>query len=217
LSQPRRSAAVVFDLEFTSWEGSVARNWAQPNEEKEVVQIGAVKLRAQDLKILDSFEILVRPRFNSVLSDYFVQLTGITNDALAARAVDFITAYRSLLDFVGDASLWAFGRDDVVLAENLKLYGWKQDRTLPEYQNVIPWFAAQGIDLTGKHACDVAETVGAVFKGHKHDALADALGVATGIAKCVEGGAPNPFAPSGLMPAKRRANVPGKGGKRKKG
>ena len=206
LSQPRRSTAVVFDLEFTAWEGSVARNWSRPDEKKEVVQIGAVKLDTQDLKIVDSFEILLRPRFNSTLSEYFTQLTGITNEKLSVRAVDFVSAYRSFLEFVGNARLWAFGRDDLVLIENLKLYGWEQERKFPAYNNVIPWFAEQGIDLAGKHACDVAGEVGVDFEGHKHDALADLRGVVSGIVKCVERGAPNPFLarrlPASKMPKK---------------
>ena len=206
LSQPRRSTAVVFALEFTAWEGSVAHNWSRADEKKEVVQIGAVKLDAQDLKILDSFEILLRPRFNSNLSEYFTQLTGVTNEKLSVRAVDFVSAYRSFLEFVGNARLWAFGRDDLVLIENLKLYGWEQERKFPACNNVIPWFAASGIDLAGKHACDVAGEVGVEFEGQKHDALADARGVASGIAKCVERGAPNPFLVTPLPASKMPKN-----------
>ena len=193
MPRPRRRCAIVFDLEFTSWEGSLALKWSRPGEKKEVVQIGAVKLRADDLKTVDSFEILVRPRLNPVLSDYFIRLTGITNEALEARGVDFVPAYRAFLDFAGEAPIWAFGRDDLVFRENLELYGWAHEFAVPPYRNVIPWFAAQGIDLTGKHASDVAEAAGAAFAGRKHDALSDAQGVAAGIVKCVTDGAPNPF------------------------
>jgi len=189
--------AIVFDLEFTAWEGSMAERWSRPGEKREVVQIGAVKLRTGDLKIVDSFEILVRPRVNPVLSDYFTRLTGITNDAIEARAVDFAVAYSAFLEFAGDAHLWAFGRDDLVLKENIRLYGWQRDFAVPPYHNVIPWFAEQGIDLTGKHASDVAEAAGVPFEGRKHDALADARGVAAGIIKCVAEGAPSPFAADG--------------------
>lgn len=189
----RRLHAVVMDLEFTAWDGSRERDWSLPGEKREVVQIGAVKLRAHDLKIVDEFETLVCPRFNPRLSGYLVRLTGITDAALAARGLDFVTAYRAFLDFVGDAQLWAFGRDDLVLSENLKLYGFARALAVPPYDDVIPWFAGRGIDLTGKHASDVAEAVGAVFEGRRHDALADAKIVAAGIAKCVAVGAPNPF------------------------
>jgi inhibitor of KinA sporulation pathway (predicted exonuclease) len=188
---PRRTV-VVFDLEFTAWEGSRTRRWSEPGERTEVVQIGAVKLDASTLDTRDEFEILVQPRLNPVLSDYLVALTGIGNDRLADRAVDFIPAYRAFLEFVGDARTFAFGRDDLIFAENLKLYGWQGALPIPEYRNVVPWFAENGIDLSGKNACDVAEATGAVFTGRKHDALADACGVALGIATLVARGAPNP-------------------------
>jgi inhibitor of KinA sporulation pathway (predicted exonuclease) len=183
----------VFDLEFTAWEGSQERRWSLPNERTEVVQIGAVKLDAESLRVLDEFEILVQPRLNPRLSDYLVTLTGIGNDAMAARGVDFVTGYRAFLDFTGRAHIWAFGRDDLILADNLKLYGWEKTLVVPPYQNVIPWFLENGIDLSGKHACDVAEAAGAAFTGRHHDALADAHGVALGIAAVVGHGASNPF------------------------
>jgi len=196
----KRLHAVIFDLEFTAWEGSMEHRWSRAGEHREVVQIGAVKLDAASLKELDAFEVLVRPRFNPELSDYLVQLTGITNQALGARGVDFITAYRAFLDFVGEAHLWAHGRDDAILTENLKLYGWEGTAAVPAYSNAIPWFAAQGVELKGKHACDVAEAAGAAFAGRKHDALADARGVATGFIALIERGAPNPFLNQGLAP-----------------
>jgi inhibitor of KinA sporulation pathway (predicted exonuclease) len=181
------------DLEFTAWEGSMARNWSGTGEKKEVVQFGAVKLRADDLSIVDTFEVLVRPRFNPVLSGYLIELTGITNDAVAARGIDFVTGYSAFLDFAGSSPLWAFGRDDIVLKDNLRLYSWEQGADLPPYFNVIPWFAALGIDLNGKHASDVPEAANLVFDGRKHDALDDARGIAAAIAKCVAAGAANPF------------------------
>jgi inhibitor of KinA sporulation pathway (predicted exonuclease) len=189
----RRTAAVVFDLEFTAWEGSRQRRWSLPGERTEVVQIGAVKLDAETLRVLDEFEILVQPRLNPRLSDYLITLTGISNEALASRGVDFVSAYRAFLDFVGPSHIWAFGRDELIFADNLKLYGWEKVLPIPPYHNVIPWFAENGVDLAGKHACDVAEAAGAVFEGRRHDALADAHGVALGLATLIAKGAANPL------------------------
>jgi inhibitor of KinA sporulation pathway (predicted exonuclease) len=189
----KRALAVVFDLEFTAWEGSLASRWSRPGEHTEIVQIGAVKLDAARLKVVDTFAILVRPRVNPVISDYLIALTGIGNEDLAQCGIDFVTAYLAFLNFVGEAPIWAFGRDDLILAANLKLYGFDRVLRVPPYRNVIPYLREQGIDLAGKHACDVAEAAGAAFEGRKHDALADAMGVAAGIAHLVARGAPNPF------------------------
>jgi inhibitor of KinA sporulation pathway (predicted exonuclease) len=189
MAREARTHAVVFDLEFTAWEGSLARKWSQPFELKELVQIGAVKVDVRTLKIVDEFEILVRPRVNPRLSDYLVALTGVSNEQLVKRGVDFAVAYRAFLAFVGTGSIWAFGRDDLIFAENMTLYG--LDMPKPPYINIIPWFAENDIDLTGKHACDVARAAGADFEGRDHDALSDARSVAVGIATLIGHGIPN--------------------------
>jgi inhibitor of KinA sporulation pathway (predicted exonuclease) len=188
----KRTYAVVFDLEFTAWEGSMESRWTRPQEYPEIVQIGAVKLDAESLKQVGEFEMLVKPRVNPVLSDYLIALTGITNEALAASGVDFITAYRAFLDFAGEARIYAFGRDDFIFANNLKLCAWA-GLPIPPYVNVIPWFKENGIDLKGKHACDTGELAGVPFAGRKHTALADAKSVAAGIAALIGKGAANLF------------------------
>ena len=45
----RPTEVVVFDTEFTAWQGSMERGWSGPGEHKEIVQIGAVLLDARTL------------------------------------------------------------------------------------------------------------------------------------------------------------------------
>jgi len=184
----------VFDLEFTAWEGSMARRWLGPGEFTEVVQIGAVKLDPVTFEEVDWFDVLVKPRLNPVLSDYLVALTGITNEDVAARGLDFADAYRRFAEFAGSGRIVAFGRDDLVLQSNLRLYGIKNAPALPPYTNVIAWLMAQGFDLRGKHACDVGPLAGAEFEGRAHNALDDARSVAAGIRTLMAKGAPPLFA-----------------------
>jgi inhibitor of KinA sporulation pathway (predicted exonuclease) len=186
--RPHRHA-VVFDLEFTAWEGSLQRGWNRPGEFKELVQLGAVKVDAETVRPVAELNLLVRPRINPVLSDYLVRLTGVTNARMAHQGVDFAVAFRAFLDFVGDGEMLAFGRDDLIFEENMRLYALHMK--MPRYRNVIPWFAENGVDLAGRHACDVAEAAGAAFAGRAHDALADAHAVTLGIATLVARGAPN--------------------------
>ena len=192
-SRKARRFATVYDLEFTAWEGSRERRWSLPGERTEIVQIGAVKVDATSLQIVDIFDMLVCPRLNPILSDYLVALTGISNQDVAAYGVDFIVAYRAFLEFVGDDVMWSFGRDDLIFAENIRLYGWKSALPVPTHRSVLPWFAEHGIDLSGKHACDVAEAAGAVFEGRRHNALADARGIAVGMFAGIARGFANPF------------------------
>jgi inhibitor of KinA sporulation pathway (predicted exonuclease) len=185
--------AVVFDLEFTAWPGSVEHRWLRPGEFREVVQIGAVKIDAETFAEIDALDVLAKPRLNPVLSSYLEDLTGVTNAAVAARGVDFTDAYRAFVRFADGAPIVAFGRDDLVLMDNLALYGLKTEPPLPPHINIVPWLVSAGIDTRGLHACDIAEAAGATFEGRRHDALADARSVMLGIKTLVARGAPNPF------------------------
>lgn len=180
---------IIFDLEFTTWEGSLARHWLGPGEFKEVVQIGAVRLRSDDFSAAESFNCFVRPRINFQLSDYFENLTGIANGSLLEDGVDFEQAYRRFLAFAGDGVLAAFGRDDRVLEENIRLYGLNDIPSLPPFLNLRDWFEAHGFDTSKLHSCDIGPLLGAPFEGRPHDALCDARSIAAGMRVLLQRGA----------------------------
>jgi inhibitor of KinA sporulation pathway (predicted exonuclease) len=184
----------VFDLEFTAWEGSMREHWMAPGQFREVVQIGAVKIDAETFASLGEFEVLVKPKFNPVLSDYLIELTGVTNEAVAARGVDFMPAYDRFVAFADGGTICAFGRDDHVLEENLRLYGIHDAKPLPRHLDAAQWLRDNGIATKGFHACDMARLCGAEFEGREHDALADAQSVALGIKTLVARGVKSPFA-----------------------
>ena len=168
----------IFDLEFTAWECSMARHWLAPGEFKEVVQIGAVKLDAETFAPLAEFDMLVRPRINFALSPYFEKLTGITNARVARQGVDFAIAYARFLEFAEGGPVAAFGHDERVLEENIRLYGLKGARPLPVFYDLRGWFAVQGVDPRGMHSCDIGPALGLPFAGRAHNALDDARSIA---------------------------------------
>ncbi len=171
----------VFDLEYTAWECSMARQWLTPGEYREVVQIGAVKLDADSFRILEEFDVLVKPRINPEPSPYFEKLTGITAAMVARQGVDFAPAYARFLAFAADGPIAAFGHDEDVLRENLRLYGIAGARALPLFYDLRGWFAVQGLDPRGLNSCDIAPRLGVPFAGHAHNALDDARGLARGM------------------------------------
>jgi len=171
----------------------MAHRWMRPGEFTELVQIGALRVDAQSFAVEAALDVLVKPRLNPVLSDYFVALTGITNEELTARGVDFAQAYAQFVDFAKGCSIFAFGRDDLIFEANLKLYGIQEAPPVPRYVNVIPWLVENGIDPRGKNACDVGPLAGVAFQGRKHNALADTHSVLAGIEALVGRGARNPL------------------------
>jgi len=187
------TSAVFFDTEFTAWAGSMARRWAGPGEHKEIVQIGAVVVDTQTLVEKAAFQVLIRPVKNPVLSDYLVGLTRITNERLRDEGVDFATGVGRFLDFVGDASLHCYGRDDRIIAANASLLSkahlWPDRATM----NLKDWLLEVGIPLAGVHSGALASHVGSVAQGVAHDALVDARSLAEAVRYLVKKGAPSPF------------------------
>jgi inhibitor of KinA sporulation pathway (predicted exonuclease) len=160
----------------------MARHWLTPGEFKEVVQIGAVRLDADSFTILAEFEILVRPRINPHLSPYFEKLTGITSNMVARQGEDFAVAYARFLEFVGPDPIAAFGHDERVLEDNLRLYGITGACALPPFYDLRDWFAARGVDPRGMHSCDLGPALGLAFVGQTHNALHDARAIAGAMA-----------------------------------
>ncbi|HEY2033331.1 MAG TPA: 3'-5' exonuclease [Rhizomicrobium sp.] len=185
--------AILYDLEFTAWEGSMARRWLEPGEFREVVQIGAVKIDAATLETIAELNVLLRPRINKVLSAYFEELTGITNAMLAEHGVDFREAYSRFVAFAGAGPILSFGRDDVVLTANLALYGIHDALSLPVHRNIVPWLNQNGVMTKGRHSSDVARLCGVAFEGRAHDALDDARSLLAGSRALIAKGARNMF------------------------
>jgi len=190
---PKSASAVLFDTEFTAWAGSMDRHWAGPGEHKEVVQIGAVLVDAENFVERSSFQVLIRPVVNPVLSNYLIDLTRITNERLTREGVDFATGVTRFLDFAGNASLHCYGRDDRIIAGNAALLG--QPHAWPERAalNLKDWLLEVGVPLAGVHSGALAKHVGSVSQGVAHDALVDARSLAEAVRYLVAKGAPNPF------------------------
>jgi len=82
---------IVFDTEFTSWEGSQENNWSKKGEHRELVQIGAYKIHNGE--IIETLNLFIKPRINPLLSKYFIDLTGITNKKINKDGLNFFFRY----------------------------------------------------------------------------------------------------------------------------
>jgi inhibitor of KinA sporulation pathway (predicted exonuclease) len=174
MSEPARY--IVYDLEYTSWPGSWERGWSAPGEHREIVQIGAVRVDAA-FRELDCLCLLVRPRINPELSDYFMRLTGIGQADVERLGRDFPEALAMLHAFAEPGlPLLANGVDAEIILENCRLcavdYGF-DGRTEDVHAELL---AATGRDHL--FSADLPELFGLGECGRGHDALADARAVA---------------------------------------
>jgi inhibitor of KinA sporulation pathway (predicted exonuclease) len=198
MPQEAMSNIVVFyDTEFTTWEGAMERDWNGPNEYRELVQIGAVRFDLDTLEELGEFLVLVQPKKNPVLSDFFVTLTGITNEEVAAEGMDFPAAYGKFQTFLGGAPNACFGWDARVMRENLGFNGMPDSESDFDSFNICPWFKEAGapFGIKGKiNSGKLAATLGAPMQSiQEHNALHDARSIAAAYRFLIQKGAKGPF------------------------
>ncbi len=181
ISFPRDGHLVVFDTEYTSWDGAMARDFRGPGEHREVVQIGAVRLDAADRLVeTGALSILVRPTVNPGLSAYFTDLTGITQARVDAEGVGFAEALARFRAFcAGAAMVLANGSDGEVMAENCRLNGLPAP-DLP-FADASRWLAARLGDTAHVASWSLPGRLGLDPPAAAHDALHDARAVAAAL------------------------------------
>jgi inhibitor of KinA sporulation pathway (predicted exonuclease) len=187
------SEAIVFDTEFTAWQGSMERRWSGPGEHREIVQIGAVSIDVETLEETASFSVLIKPVHNPVLSNYLVNLTRITNERLRSEGTDFVSGVSKFVAFLAGRPMFCYGRDDRVIAANAKLLGERDVWPRVPAVDLKDWLLEIGIPLAGVHSGTLAEHVGGVSQGVAHDAVVDSRSLAAAIRYLVARGAPNPL------------------------
>ena len=118
---PMQNEVVIYDLEYTTWPGALKRGWSGKNEYKEITWVAAIVTDVESLEEIDSFSCIMKPNINPVLSDYFVELTGLTNERLTREGVSFFQGIQAFHHFVNSRPMLCHGWDTVSMLENLKL------------------------------------------------------------------------------------------------
>lgn len=173
---------VLFDTEFTAWEGSWQRGWTGPDEHRELIQIGAVVVDADnDFAEVASFDVLVRPTINPILSDYITELTGITQAMIDEHGLSVPEALRQFQALCGDMPAYSYGNDVDVLNENALLNTTSLPNHPAGFADICPLLQAAGIDTTQYTSGTVHRAVGNDMDGHVHNALFDVRSIAAAL------------------------------------
>lgn len=168
---------VLFDLEFTAWEGSMDRGWSEDWEFREIIQIGAVRVKDNaTFSEIDRMICYVTPTRNPVLSDYIKDLTGIDQETLDAEGFDFSEALAVFLNFCNDARMvLCYDGDPDVLKENVILNGLKKPEW-PEFGALAPSLGNRlGHEFAKSTSYGMQKLVGIDASGREHDAMDDSL------------------------------------------
>ena len=186
---------VIFDTEYTSWKGCQENGWLGARK-KEIVQIAAVKVD-DDLNVIQEFNQLCRPTINPVLSDYFVNLTHISNEMIAQEGILFEDAFRAFKNFVGGDICLSHGwgadfthkSDGAIIDENLALYRLAEPNDI-RYFNIAAVFQkvyqVKNIQVKSQASGDIASLLKIEDKLESihlqpHDAFYDVYSILEGL------------------------------------
>ena len=175
----RNQKIVVFDTEYTTWEGAMERDWSGDYEYREIVQIAAQKIDLQHEVVIDSYEKKVLPRINPILSEYFQSLTGISQEEVDKYGVDFLEMYKSFVDWAGDCTKYAYNKNEkkqadfVVIKENIDLYELEFEIDENEYGNLASVYQGIGVDTHNYNSGSLYKAFGLTLEGQEHNAMHD--------------------------------------------
>ena len=114
---------VIIDLEWTSWKENYNKrkdpfNRRKVWQKKEIIQIGAIRFNKY-YKILDTLNLYVKPKFNPILSNYIIKLTGISQKIIDQKGNSFKRSYKILKKFCGTSKIFCNGDDYIIIKKNL--------------------------------------------------------------------------------------------------
>lgn len=172
---------VIFDTEYTTWEGAQERKWSGSNEYREIVQIGAVKIDTNTLQELDSFLCFVKPIKNPKLSDFFITLTHITQNEVDEKGISFAYAVQKFFEWSEELNIYSFGADGIVMEENSALLQILFPFDAKRFYNIKNVFQAHGIPTENYMSSTITEAFGKKSPFVGHDALNDSRTIVEGL------------------------------------
>ena len=173
---------ILFDIEYTAWEGSKARNWSEPWEHREIIQIAAIKMAlGVDAAEAGCFGCFVKPKQNPILSPYITSLTGIQQSEMDAQGIGFAEALAAFYTFCeqGQNPLFCYGEQDpLVFDENYVLNDLEPPSFPAGMHDICLIFEQAGIDTRLYTSGTVYQAVGIEFDLAAHNALNDVRSLA---------------------------------------
>ena len=166
---------IIFDLEWNQPFYSGMRITSPVFLEGEVIEIGAVKTN-QSCDLLDTFKIMITPKYYKKMNSNVSKLTGIGNKELM-KGIVFPDAFYAFMKWCGsDAVFMSWSNNDLrVLRQNLRLFHMDPDQYMKEVFDLQQFFDHQ--ILHEGRSCGLSEALDKVGESgmEAHDALHDAI------------------------------------------
>lgn len=175
---PLPAEFIVFDLEWTAWEGSMERGWKGPGEYREIYDIGAVLVKSSDFDIEGRYRQLVRLELVPTLPEYSAKLTGITQQEIDEHGIPFSDMIRAFKEFAGGRAIYSWGiADPAVLAENCTLKHVSNPFRQDQFRNMRDVFKEHSVPADDYFSSTIVEYFGKKNTHTAHQGMDDALNI----------------------------------------
>ena len=138
---------LFLDTEYTSWEGSFERNWSNPKEFKEIVQLAAFNFSQKNGNKL--FNFYIKPELNPELSLYFKKLTGISQEIVDNSRNNLSTIVDFLYKYKESHNIISWGPDLDIIIDDLNLKSINHSVYKFEYIDFRDFLIVNGISPSG--------------------------------------------------------------------
>ncbi|MEG3620275.1 3'-5' exonuclease [Magnetovibrio sp. PR-2] len=177
----KHGSLLIYDTEWTSWAGFLESNLTQPGRYPEIIQIGAVKLDIADgFRETGSFMRYIRPKVNPELSDYIIELTGITQNAIDEQGKPFPEVLSAFVEFIEDdfAVLMPYGVDGEIVARNCALNDIQVPDVFKKERDLRQFLLDLELVDNSQVSSDLPRYFGLPDEELSHDALGDSRSLA---------------------------------------
>ncbi len=172
----------LFDTEYTTWKGAQECGWSGPGQFKEVFMLAAaIVTPGEPWESFPTFQVLMKPVINPVLSDYAVELVGVRQDRLEREGVSTREGLEMFRQFSGQVPFFSNGNDFGVIAGTCDLQRIANPLDgarfgsihTPLYTALHERFAFEDRDYTSGRVHELVGIPPLPGLGHVHDPLRD--------------------------------------------
>lgn len=137
---------IYLDLEYCY--PGMTRDSGRPgdHDQRQIVQIAAIKYDEQTGEELDALDIFVKPTYIAQLPQFFIELTGITQRKVDTAAISLPDALTQLVKFCDGYEIYTFDKDWNVLRQNYGYLGMDFDFENRPFTRVKTCLGEWGVD-----------------------------------------------------------------------
>jgi len=168
---------IYIDTEYMYDAMFIEERMPRDTDKKQIIQIAAILFDTETGQEIDHLDILVKPIYHTILPDFFIKLTSITDDIIQKNGVDFITAYEKFLEFSKGHPIWTYNNDFHVIEQNCLFHNINNPITEP-FIKVKPQLKKWSIDADKYSSGTLYQAAELKMQGHAHYALHDVRSMA---------------------------------------